>query len=151
MHFLLDRGRWLQDFDKTSKIEPHEHLASGDWGLFEEETVYGETFKVRSYEVGADGKASIPTLARIMQECATNHALRVGLCSEDGYCVDETMAEQNLIWALTKMRIVIDEYPVWGSAVETCTWFDLSGRLAARRDWLLTDAKTGHRLVGTSR
>eukprot|EP00242_Pyramimonas_sp_CCMP2087_P013832 CAMPEP_0198204028 /NCGR_PEP_ID=MMETSP1445-20131203/7386_1 /TAXON_ID=36898 /ORGANISM="Pyramimonas sp., Strain CCMP2087" /LENGTH=378 /DNA_ID=CAMNT_0043875693 /DNA_START=146 /DNA_END=1282 /DNA_ORIENTATION=- len=139
-----------EGFDPATNIQSHESLQSGEWGLFEDDKVYGETFKVRSYEVGADGKASIPTLARIMQECATNHALRVGLCSEDGYCVDATMASQKLIWMLTKMRIRIDEYPVWGSAIETSTFFGLGGKITARRDWILTDAKTGSRLAGST-
>jgi hypothetical protein len=48
--------------------------------------------------VASDRRATLPSLLRLLQECATNHALRVGLCSDEGYCVDETMAEQNLIW-----------------------------------------------------
>lgn len=107
---------------------------------------------MRSCEVAADRRATLPSLLRLLQECATNHALRVGLCSDEGYCVDETMAEQNLIWVLTKMRLRMpDAYPTWGDTLEVRTWFESSGKTQARRDWEIVDSRNGQKLLGATR
>ncbi|KAK3272088.1 hypothetical protein CYMTET_4098 [Cymbomonas tetramitiformis] len=127
-----------------------ETLQSGQYAFRNDGTSYSEAYRVRSYEVDARRNATLSTFARLLQETATNHALRLGFASEDGFCVDENMAANNLIWVLSKLRLQIDMAPMWGECVEVNTWFCESGRLAARRDWTVSKPEADVKVAGAS-
>ncbi|MEM6785256.1 MAG: acyl-ACP thioesterase domain-containing protein [Bacteroidota bacterium] len=74
-----------------------------------------EPFRVRAYEAGVDGRASVLTLCDYLQEAAGNHALARGfarLALADG-------AEASGVWVLRRLRLEAEslrEYPNSNSA-----------------------------------
>lgn len=110
--------------------------------LVENSFVYRQTFVIRSYEVGFDRTASIETLANLFQETALNH---VGMSDfvGDGMGTTHAMMRHKLIWVVTKMRVQVVQYPVWGDVVEIDSWVSGSGKNGMRRDFLIRDYLTG--------
>ncbi|CAK7334866.1 unnamed protein product [Dovyalis caffra] len=111
--------------------------------------VFRQNFSIRSYEIGADRTASIETLMNHLQETALNHVKTAGLLG-DGFGATPEMSKRNLIWVVTRMQILVDRYPTWGDVVQVDTWAGASGKNGMRRDWLVSDAKTGETLTRAS-
>ncbi|XP_022755076.1 palmitoyl-acyl carrier protein thioesterase, chloroplastic-like isoform X2 [Durio zibethinus] len=111
--------------------------------------VFRQNFSIRSYEIGADRTASIETLMNHLQETAINHCRGAGLLG-DGFGVTPEMCKKNLIWVVTRMQVVVDRYPTWGDIVQVDTWVSASGKNGMRRDWLVSDSKTGEILTRAS-
>ncbi|XVE98231.1 hypothetical protein REPUB_Repub03eG0087900 [Reevesia pubescens] len=111
--------------------------------------VFRQNFSIRSYEIGADRTASIETLMNHLQETAINHCRSAGLLGE-GFGSTPEMCKKNLIWVVTRMQVVVDRYPTWGDVVQVDTWADASGKNGMRRDWLVSDSKTGEILTRAS-
>jgi len=64
--------------------------------------------------------------------------------TDEGFAVDPSMIERNLIWVLTRLQIQMVEYPRWGDLVSVETWLSPQGRAAANREYVLRDVKTGN-------
>ncbi|XWS71986.1 hypothetical protein CRYUN_Cryun02cG0002000 [Craigia yunnanensis] len=111
--------------------------------------VFRQNFSIRSYEIGADRTASIETLMNHLQETAINHCRSAGLLG-DGFGSTPEMCKKNLIWVVTRMQVVVDRYPTWGDVVQVDTWVSASGKNGMRRDWLVSDSKTGEILTRAS-
>ncbi|XVF49242.1 hypothetical protein PTKIN_Ptkin03bG0252900 [Pterospermum kingtungense] len=111
--------------------------------------VFRQNFSIRSYEIGADRTASIETLMNHLQETAINHCRSAGLLGE-GFGATPEMCKKNLIWVVARMQVVVDRYPTWGDVVQVDTWVSASGKNAMRRDWLVSDSKTGEILTRAS-
>ncbi|OMO57990.1 Acyl-ACP thioesterase [Corchorus olitorius] len=111
--------------------------------------VFRQNFSIRSYEIGADRTASIETLMNHLQETAINHCRSAGLLG-DGFGSTPEMVKKNLIWVVTRMQVVVDRYPTWGDVVQVDTWVSASGKNGMRRDWLVSDSKTGEILTRAS-
>ncbi|XWS17207.1 hypothetical protein CRYUN_Cryun33cG0048600 [Craigia yunnanensis] len=111
--------------------------------------VFSQNFSIRSYEIGADRTASIETLMNHLQETAINHCRSAGLLG-DGFGATPEMCKKNLIWVVTRMQVVVDRYPTWGDVVQVDTWVSASGKNGMRRDWLVSDSKTGEILTRAS-
>ena len=75
-----------------------------------------------------------------LQECAANHAQTLW---GQGRWAPKEMIDNHIAFALSKLHIRLSSIPCWGDQVRTITWFQESGSLAARRDWLFEDAITG--------
>ncbi|XP_002992591.2 oleoyl-acyl carrier protein thioesterase 1, chloroplastic [Selaginella moellendorffii] len=103
--------------------------------------LYSENFTIRCYEVGTNKKASIQTIANLLQEVACNQVRTLGF-STDGFATTLSMRKHHLIWVTVRMHIEMDDYPNWGDAVQAQTWFQ-ENRNGTRRDWLLKDVNTG--------
>ncbi|KAG2486181.1 hypothetical protein HYH03_015144 [Edaphochlamys debaryana] len=56
---------------------------------------------------------------------------------------------KDLLFVMTRLQIRIFEYPKWGDVVCAETYFTDEGRLAFRREWRLTEARSG-RLLGVA-
>ncbi|GBG91603.1 hypothetical protein CBR_g52636 [Chara braunii] len=108
--------------------------------------VYSETFFIRCYEVGVDRTARIDTIANLLQEVAVNHARCVGF-TDNGFGTTPAMRQKRLIWVTTRLHVEMLHYPAWGDVVEIQTWLQQEGKVNARRDWVISDARTGQ-LVG---
>lgn len=90
-------------------------------------------FRVRSYECGKDGCATLPTVCNYLQEAASMHAEELAFSIGDFQA-----AGDDITWVLTKMRVKMDHYPKWGDEV-TVTTFPRGGRtLVAWRDFIVT-------------
>ncbi|EFJ19868.1 hypothetical protein SELMODRAFT_444039 [Selaginella moellendorffii] len=101
-----------------------------------------ESFSIRSYEVGENRKISIATLANLLQEVACNHARNNGF-SVDGFATTLSMRKYGLIWVITRIQIEVEEYPKWGDNIEIDSWFQFQGKNGTRRDWRVTNTRTG--------
>ncbi|CAL9174709.1 unnamed protein product [Musa hybrid cultivar] len=103
---------------------------------------YRQTVVIRSYEVGPDKTATLETILNLLQETALNHVWLSGLLG-DGFGATHGMMRNNLIWVVTRMHVLLDEYPIWGEVVEIDTWVGASGKNGMRRDWLLRSRFSG--------
>ena len=93
-------------------------------------------FKVRSYECGPDGRATLPTICNLFQEAASLHAASLGFGKGDF-----AAAGENISWVLTRMVVKMNRYPVWEDEL-TVETFPRGGRkIVAWRDFEIRDAK----------
>ena len=51
---------------------------------------------------------------------------------------------------MSKMHLRIGAYPAWNNDVRCDTWFAISGKLAARRDWMLYSADGAQALAAST-
>lgn len=101
---------------------------------------------MRGYECGPDRETSICTIANLLQEVASNHAVALWGRTEAGFATDPIMVERGLIFAATRIQVQMDAYPKWGDMIAIETWFQEEGRVAATRNWILRDALSGRAL-----
>ena len=93
-------------------------------------------FKVRSYECGPDGRATLPTICNYLQEAASLNAATLGFGKDDFAAKGE-----NISWVLTRMVVKMSRYPVWNDEV-TVETFPRGGRkIVAWRDFEVKDAQ----------
>ena len=94
------------------------------------------SFKVRSYECGPDGRATLPTICNLLQETASLHAASFGFGKGDF-----AAAGENISWVLTRMVVKMNRYPIWEDEL-TVETFPRGGRkIVAWRDFEIHDAK----------
>ena len=93
-------------------------------------------FKVRSYECGPDGRATLPTVCNLLQEAASLHAASLGFGKGDF-----AAAGENISWVLTRMVVKMNRYPVWEDEVAVETFPRGGRKIVAWRDFELKDAK----------
>lgn len=92
-------------------------------------------FKIRSYECGPDGRATLPTICNLLQEAASLHAAALGFGKGDF-----AAAGENISWVLTRMVVKARRYPVWEEEL-TVETFPRGGRkIVAWRDFEVKDA-----------
>jgi len=105
-------------------------------------TMRGEyAFKVRTYECGADGRATMPTICNYLQEAASMHAEELGFSKSDF-----DAAGENLSWVLTRMVVRMFRYPAWKDEVTVETFPRGGRRVVAWRDFVVKDA--GGEVIG---
>ncbi len=93
---------------------------------------WSEDFKVRAYEVGQDGKASIQAIFDYLQEAASNHAASLK--------ADKLNLEYlNLTWVLSRAHIQMVRYPFWHQTVRIETWPSKKETYYGLRDFLILD------------
>lgn len=90
-------------------------------------------FRVRSYECGADGFATMPTICNYLQEAASLDAERRGFSKSDF-----DGAGGNVSWVLTRLRVKMERYPKWEDAVAVTTFPRGGRRIVAWRDFALS-------------
>ena len=94
------------------------------------------SFRVRSYECGPDGRATLPTICNYLQEAASLNAATLGFGKDDFAAKGE-----NISWVLTRMVVKMSRYPVWNDEV-TVETFPRGGRkIVAWRDFEVMDAQ----------
>ena len=95
-----------------------------------------QVFKVRAYECGPGGRATLPTICNFLQEAASLHAASLGFGKGDFVAAGE-----NISWVLTRMVVKMSRYPAWEDEV-TVETFPRGGRkIVAWRDFEVKDAK----------
>jgi medium-chain acyl-[acyl-carrier-protein] hydrolase len=100
--------------------------------------VWSEPFHVRSYEIAADGRLTLPHLCDWLQEAAGNHATALGVATD-------RLLEDGRAWVLTRLRVEVDRYPTWRETLILETWPSAADGLYAQRDFVLLDG--GHQQV----
>lgn len=103
--------------------------------------VWTEPFRVRSYEVGPDYRATAQTLVDYFQEAAGNHARLSGL---DGG------RESGWVWVMLRFRLRIHRFPAWRSQLAVETWVHGLRGARAERAFRILDADGELLAEGTS-
>ncbi len=94
--------------------------------------VWTDSYRVRAYEVGADGRATLPAVCNWLQETAGNHATALG------WAVDALQA-QGRTWVLSRLHLRLAELPRWRDEVRITTWPAGVHRLFALREFRVSD------------
>uniref|UniRef100_Q39554 Acyl-[acyl-carrier-protein] hydrolase n=1 Tax=Cuphea palustris TaxID=43077 RepID=Q39554_9MYRT len=143
--FVAPEKRWTM-FDRKSK---RPNMLMDSFGLervVQDGLVFRQSFSIRSYEICADRTASIETVMNHVQETSLNQCKSIGLL-DDGFGRSPEMCKRDLIWVVTRMKIMVNRYPTWGDTIEVSTWLSQSGKIGMGRDWLISDCNTGEILV----
>jgi len=98
-----------------------------------------EHFKVRSYQMDTKARLNLTGIAGYLQESAGNHAALNGF----GY---QQMLKSGMLWVLTRMKIQVDKFPVWGDELELNTWVVSREKFFSRRDFEIK-SKSGETLI----
>lgn len=92
-----------------------------------------ETYRVRAYEAGADGLATLQSICNYLQESAGNHARLLGVAIDD-------LMKQQQTWVLSRLQVRVSRYPAWREEMTLRTWPSTIERLYALRDFEVEDA-----------
>lgn len=95
-------------------------------------TVGEYIFNVRSYECGANGRLTLPSMCNYLQESASAHAGELGFSKHD---LDT--GGRNISWALSRLVVKMACYPSWNDTVSVITFPRGGRRIVAWRDFLL--------------
>jgi medium-chain acyl-[acyl-carrier-protein] hydrolase len=107
-------------------------------------------YTIRSYEVDASGRLSVPSVFNLLQDAASSHAFELGVS------VSQLLSD-NYTWVLSRIFLTMSHYPVWRDAVRIRTWpsgihgafafrdFDIRDETdrsmgCARSAWIVMDA-----------
>ncbi len=106
-------------------------------------TRFNDTYPVRSWDTGVDGKATIQALLRFMEDIAGNHAYRKGAGIE-------YLFNRGFTWVLSRMEVEFTEWPETRELIEGTTWPRGIERLFALRDFIFTSGDNKPVMKGTS-
>ena len=104
-----------------------------------EENILRNSYAIRSYEVNAGGRLSIPSIFNLLQDAASGHALKLGVS------VPQLLAG-NYTWVLSRIYLKMDQYPGWGDTIQVHTWPSGIQRVFALRDF---DIRMNGRTIGS--
>jgi acyl-ACP thioesterase len=90
---------------------------------------------VRTYECGANGKATLPTICNYLQEAASRHAELLGFSKSNFEASGE-----NITWVLTRMFVRMERYPAWEEEITVETFPRGGRRIVAWRDFEIKDS-----------
>ncbi|OEL18643.1 Palmitoyl-acyl carrier protein thioesterase, chloroplastic [Dichanthelium oligosanthes] len=93
--------------------------------IIQDGLVFRQNFLIRSYEIGADRTASIETLMNHLQETALNHVKTAGLLG-DGFGATPEMSKRNLIWVVSKIQLIVEQYPSWYFSASHSSSYNIS-------------------------
>lgn len=96
------------------------------------ESVWKESFEVKSYNVDFQLNLKASSLMQFFQEVASNHAASLG----GGY---DVLMERELFWALSRLKVEITRMPQWGESILIETWPCGNEGLFFRRDYVVYD------------
>jgi len=99
-------------------------------------------FRVRGYECGSDGVATLATVCNYLQEAASLHAERLGFSR-----TDFAAEGANISWVLTRLRVSMRRFPRWEEPVSVVTFPRGGRRITAHRDFEL---RVGEELIGVA-
>jgi acyl-ACP thioesterase len=103
------------------------------------ENILTNTYTIRSYEVDAGGRLSIPAIFNLLQDAASNHAFKLGVA------VSQLLAN-NYTWVLSRIALKMTAYPVWRDTIQIATWPSGIQRIFALRDF---DIRHENRTIGS--
>lgn len=103
------------------------------------QSVWTQDFHVTSYLVNPQKKLGIYSLLNLLQDTAWMHATHLG----HGHA--ETI-QSKTAWVLTRQKVIMDSWPIWGDAISIRTWVrPLQGPFAVRDFEIVKDEK----IIGT--
>lgn len=105
--------------------------------------IWEQSFRVHSFQMDPKGKAQLITICNYLQEAASLHAHHAGFGFED-------MVNKNQVWVLTRLKVRIDNYPVWNDEVKLVTWSRGNEGIFYLRDYKLLDQEEKPIVMATS-
>ena len=105
--------------------------------------VWTQPFRIRAYEVGPDGTASVLTVCDLLQEAAGEHARAAG---REGFAIGSGWAT----WVLSRLRVRLHRRPQIREAVTVETWPSALDGLRATRDFRMASGDGETVAVATS-
>ena len=79
------------------------------------ENNWEEDFRILSFHMDPKSKAHLTSICNFLQEGAGAHAEHAGFGFEE-------MIKRNQVWVLSRLKVVIDSYPIWRDSVKLKTW-----------------------------
>lgn len=98
-------------------------------------------YDIRSHEVDNHGKLRPVILLKYLQNAASEHAMQLGISVR-------SLKESGLTWVMSRMHILMNQYPHRGDLLVVKTWPALREGLFSIRDYELLDG--GGEVVGTA-
>lgn len=95
--------------------------------------IWKSEYKIRTNEIDAQGKLSVPSLCNLMQEAAGEHSESFGISMYD------LLAERNLTWVLSRLKLKVNSYPVRKDIFRIQTWPSAIKRHFVYRDFQFMD------------
>jgi acyl-ACP thioesterase len=100
-------------------------------------------YSVNSYLTDRKQQLSLPALFYLLQESAWKHA--------DSHNFGwEALAENNFFWVLSRIKVRIDDYPLWRDSIFIETWSKDPDTVMAYRDFEMFSANNKKLLSATS-
>jgi acyl-ACP thioesterase len=93
---------------------------------------YQEQYKVRSYETGADSRATIQTIVNYLQNSGFNHALMLTKAGS-------LAGDPSIAYFLTRQRVRVFRYPRWQETVTINSWLETRIPKYAVREFEILD------------
>lgn len=92
------------------------------------QAIWTQTYPINSLVLNAQKRLGLYGLLNILQDVAWIHAQHLGHGFDD-------MKERRTLWVLTRSRVVMDDWPVWGDEIVLSTWIRPLSGLLANRDY----------------
>lgn len=121
------------------------------FAYFMKQTIWDQYYEVNTFLVNPQKRLGLFGLLNLFQDTAWIHATNLG----HGY---EEMIRDHTAWVLTRQKLVMSRWPVWGSTIKLTTWVrPVSGIIAIRdfevweenellgkctTQWLILDLRT---------
>lgn len=96
--------------------------------------LFSKEFSISSYDLNPKGQARLTTMANFFQELAYHHASELGFGYRD-------MKARQTTWVLSRMRIQMENYPVWDDKIIIETWPSGVDKLFALRDFRIRNSE----------
>jgi len=97
-----------------------------------EQNILERDYLIRSYEVDAGGRLSIPSVFNLLQDAASNHAFKLGVSVHQ-------LLEKNYTWVLSRMMLTMDNFSTWRDPIRVKTWPSGIQTVFALRDFEICD------------
>lgn len=91
-------------------------------------TCFEKEYRVHVYETGPNGRISLYSVLDLMQDIASDHAEMLGFGRED-------LIRNNRYWVLSRIYVVINEWPLWEDKIVVRTWHKGVDKLFGMRDF----------------
>jgi len=102
-----------------------------------------ENIRIHTFQMDPQGKAQLFTICNYLQEAASMHATQAGLGFDD-------MISKNQVWVLTRLKVEIDQYPVWNDRLKLKTWSRGNDGIFYLRDFTIHDKNGNTTIRATS-
>ena len=106
-----------------------------------EPNILEKDYIIRSYEIDAGGRLSIPSIFNLLQDAASNHAYKLGVSVHQ-------LLEKNVTWVLSRMMLRMDTFSTWQDPVRVRTWPSGIQTVFALRDFEIRD--DADRIIGSA-
>ncbi len=85
-------------------------------------------YKIHVYETGPGGHINLFSILDLLQDAASDHAEKLGFGRED-------LIRRNQFWVLSRIYVVISEWPLWEEQIIVRTWHKGVDKLFGMRDF----------------